>query len=166
MALVSAAFYFVIGYSRFILGVHALNQVLFGFAFGIWIALAYHFICKKLIFDYVKNTIYHDKMHKACSMTDAAMGLFFTLDLIFIQFCLYYHTKSNEVIPDNVLANVKAKCTNYTPDTHFIKATEEHIWLATLFGFFCFLYVIIVKQFFPHGFGIFPFFMGIAGLCE
>jgi hypothetical protein len=94
------------------------------------------------------------------------MAFFLALDLLFIQFCLYYHTLSNEKISDNVLANVQAKCTNYSPDTHFIKATEEHIWLVTFFGFFCFLYVILVKQFFPHGFGLFPLFMGIAGVCE
>ena len=53
LAVASFVFYFVMGYCRFILGVHALNQVLFGFALGIWLAVSYHLMVKNLFFNYV-----------------------------------------------------------------------------------------------------------------
>jgi len=46
-------FGFTIGYSRVFLGVHAWNQLLFGWMFGIWLALTY-FFCYK---DWILNTL-------------------------------------------------------------------------------------------------------------
>ena len=68
-------------------------------------------------------------------------------------------------MPEAVVNTVMAKCENYKVDTHFTKATHEHIWISAV-GFFYFFYVVMVKKYFPGGFGLFPLFMGIAGVCE
>ena len=36
-------FGFSIGYSRFFLGMHTLNQIIFGLLLGVWIALSWHY---------------------------------------------------------------------------------------------------------------------------
>jgi len=53
LSLGSAFVYILIAYSRFILGVHALNQVIFGLVLGIWLAVTYHLLARKVIFNYV-----------------------------------------------------------------------------------------------------------------
>ena len=46
---VAVTFSFTIGYSRVFLGVHAWNQLLFGWMFGIWLAVTYFFCYKDWI---------------------------------------------------------------------------------------------------------------------
>jgi membrane-associated phospholipid phosphatase len=51
-------FSFLMAYCRLILGVHALNQVIFGLLLGVWLAAFFHFMARDIIFEYVKNTCY------------------------------------------------------------------------------------------------------------
>jgi uncharacterized membrane protein required for colicin V production len=44
-----------ISYSRILLGVHSLNQVLFGTILGIWFACTFHFVVRKKIVEYVNS---------------------------------------------------------------------------------------------------------------
>jgi len=166
LTIVSAVWFFVMGYCRFLLGVHALNQVILGFMLGIWLAVSYHLLVRKYIFNYIKKTCYQfEEINKSNACYDISVALFCMLDIMFVQYYFYYNTVENEIIPENVYRNVKAKCSNYKEETHFAKATQEHI-ICGGFGFLCFFYVVMVKKFFPDGFGWFPFFMGIAGACE
>ena len=49
--MLAVTFSFTIGYFRVFLGVHAWNQLLFGWMFGIWLAVTYFFCYKNWIFD-------------------------------------------------------------------------------------------------------------------
>jgi hypothetical protein len=44
-----------IGFSRMLLGVHSLNQVIFGFVIGVWAAFTFHFCIRKPITSHIKN---------------------------------------------------------------------------------------------------------------
>ena len=50
--IVAITFGLSIGYSRLFLGVHSLNQLLFGWLLGIWIACTVHFIFKDKIMEH------------------------------------------------------------------------------------------------------------------
>ena len=47
--LVMTAYFILLGWSRMILGVHSINQVLYGWILGIWLALACHFCLRDSI---------------------------------------------------------------------------------------------------------------------
>ena len=47
--ILAVAFGATIGYSRLFLGVHSLNQILFGWLLGVWLAFTMHFIFKDKI---------------------------------------------------------------------------------------------------------------------
>jgi membrane-associated phospholipid phosphatase len=42
-------FSFSIGYSRFILGVHSLDQIIFGLLIGVWIAITMQFCVRPIL---------------------------------------------------------------------------------------------------------------------
>ena len=49
--IIALTFGFTIGYSRLFLGVHSLNQLIFGWSLGIWLACTLHFIFKDQIME-------------------------------------------------------------------------------------------------------------------
>lgn len=44
MCVVASTFGLTIGYSRLVLGMHSMNQILFGELLGVWIAFSWHYI--------------------------------------------------------------------------------------------------------------------------
>ena len=44
MLVLAVAFSVSVAYSRFVLGMHSMNQLLFGMLLGIWLAFSFHFI--------------------------------------------------------------------------------------------------------------------------
>jgi len=56
--MVGLAFAFAIGYSRIFLGVHSLDQILFGWLFGIWLAFTLQFIVREPISKVIDSLIY------------------------------------------------------------------------------------------------------------
>ena len=48
---VALTFGLTIGYSRLFLGVHSLNQLVFGWSLGLWLAFTVHFIFKDKIME-------------------------------------------------------------------------------------------------------------------
>ena len=55
--IVAFTFGCTIGYSRLFLGVHSLNQILFGLLLGIWLAFTVHFIFKDKVMENVQNLL-------------------------------------------------------------------------------------------------------------
>ena len=51
----SALFTWSIAYSRMILGVHSLNQVIYGGSIGIWLALFVYFILREPLLRHLKK---------------------------------------------------------------------------------------------------------------
>ena len=51
MLVVALVFAFTIAYSRLVLGMHSLNQIIFGLLLGTWLAFSFHFIG----YDWVMN---------------------------------------------------------------------------------------------------------------
>jgi len=51
------AFPATISYSRMFLGVHSLNQVLYGFSLGLWFAITSEFLIRERLMELVKNLI-------------------------------------------------------------------------------------------------------------
>ena len=60
VGLLMTAYFILLGWSRLIVGVHSLNQVLYGWILGIWLALACHFCVREPITErargFLKNT--------------------------------------------------------------------------------------------------------------
>lgn len=52
----AVAFFFFAGLSRFYLGLHAWNQIIFGWSLGVWLAFTFYFIVSPLI-HYMMNSI-------------------------------------------------------------------------------------------------------------
>ncbi len=51
----AVSFSFLIGTTRFILGAHSLDQVIFGWLLGAWIALSYLYILRQYVHEHVQN---------------------------------------------------------------------------------------------------------------
>ena len=47
-----------IGWSRFVLGAHTMNQIVLGLLFGAWLALSMHSVCYERLFDHLKRLTY------------------------------------------------------------------------------------------------------------
>ena len=59
--IVALVFGATIGYSRMFLGVHSLNQLIFGWSFGIWLALTLHFIFKDKVIENARQLLRGDE---------------------------------------------------------------------------------------------------------
>ena len=57
----AVTFGLTIGYSRLFLGVHSMNQILFGFLLGIWMAFTLHFIFRDKVLENVQRLLDGDE---------------------------------------------------------------------------------------------------------
>lgn len=46
-----------VGFSRAILGSHSLDQILFGFMIGVWIALTFHYVFRERLMSHLNNMV-------------------------------------------------------------------------------------------------------------
>jgi hypothetical protein len=81
MLLVALVFAFSIGYSRLVLGVHSLNQILFGLLLGTWLALSFHFVGYEWVMNHanelIQNKIFvDDRGAKFLKLTAITFSLF------------------------------------------------------------------------------------------
>ena len=56
-AVLALTFTGTIGYSRMFLGVHSLNQVLYGYSLGLWFALSVHFLVKDRLMSLIQKLV-------------------------------------------------------------------------------------------------------------
>ena len=50
-------FMFIIGFARFYEGVHSINQILYGWTIGLWIAFYLHFCFRDMIIDHIERLL-------------------------------------------------------------------------------------------------------------
>ncbi len=53
--LISISLTFLIGFARFYVGVHTINQILYGFSWGFWLAFFFHFVLREKIMLHVNQ---------------------------------------------------------------------------------------------------------------
>ena len=105
---VGLTFAFMVGYSRMVLGVHSLDQLAFGFALGIWVALTMHYIARPRIFESAES-LYKQLPTKPNHARHLLGSLGIYTGLYIFEIVVYLPT-SNFVIPSIWSENLLNKC--------------------------------------------------------
>lgn len=53
---------FLIGLARFYVGVHTLNQIVYGWLWGLWLAFYFHFVLRETTLGHIKHLTCSDKL--------------------------------------------------------------------------------------------------------
>lgn len=118
MCIVAITFGLTIGYSRLFLGMHTMNQIVFGLILGVWIALSWHFIvCDSLMkhsHDLVTGACFglnaNESERKAKLMKITMITLLFFVVLMAVQIVNYFIVNPNIVIDPEWIIEISAKC--------------------------------------------------------
>lgn len=118
MCVVAITFGLTIGYSRLFLGMHTMNQIVFGLLLGVWIALSWHFIfCESLIkhsHDLVTGTCFglnaNDSERKGKLVKISLITLLLFVILMAVQIVNYFIVNPNIVIDPEWIIEISAKC--------------------------------------------------------
>jgi len=52
---ISVSLTFLIGFARFYVGVHTLNQIVYGLCWGLWLAFFFHFVLREKIMGHIRD---------------------------------------------------------------------------------------------------------------
>ena len=88
--ILSVSFGLTIGYSRLFLGVHSLNQLIFGWSLGAWLAFNLEFIFKDSIIKHAEELLDQTNRDYLKANLCAGVILFFTLALEVLTYALLY----------------------------------------------------------------------------
>ena len=83
---IAIGYFFAMGLSRLVLGVHSLNQILYGWLLGIWIAVACHFCLK----DYIVNNANKLLKNAQPSLKEILIVIAIQIIGVGVQIAVYY----------------------------------------------------------------------------
>ena len=134
-----------IAYTRVVLGVHSINQVLFGLMLGVWYAGTAHFIVNKPLKKLIRSCI-EGKETRLLRLFLISTAIYVTL--ITVQVINFEHMKDYKN-PAEWIKNVSEKCNFYDMSKVFqAKSLTDFGDITFVFGSF---YAILVKaKFFPN----------------
>jgi hypothetical protein len=75
-----------IGYTRLLLGAHTLNQLIFGWLIGIWVALNFYFLLRDLVLEHVENLLKGGMLESDVSKYALKSSLIFAVGIAFQSF--------------------------------------------------------------------------------
>jgi len=121
-------------WTRVVLGVHTIDQVLMGALVGLWIAFSFEYIIRRPLMDHIMrlNLNKPDELYPKTSLAIiatllTAVWLGFELIYYWATMCLPFPPKHEYIPPDpNWLSTINAKCNpNNNPDFHYQFASFE-----------------------------------------
>lgn len=59
----AVAMFLLIGFSRLYVGAHSMNQILYGWSLGLWLAFYFHYCVRKYIITHVHDILLHNNMN-------------------------------------------------------------------------------------------------------
>ena len=95
-----------IGYSRLLLGVHSLDQVIYGWLLGVWFACTFHFIMRDYLFKHF-NDLIGCRIEESWKYVCGMFAAWVTLEILAI---IQYNIDKMFIIPTEWIANITAKC--------------------------------------------------------
>ena len=111
-----------IGYSRLFMGVHSMDQIIFGWSLGIWIALTSHFVLRKPLNKHSEDLCKNNPVNRSMTML---------LTTIFFVMCLGSEIATYWIVNPNIVndpawrVQIEAKCSTFDPNTAYQKLSLE-----------------------------------------
>jgi membrane-associated phospholipid phosphatase len=101
----------LVGYSRLFNGDHSMDQILYGWLLGLWIALTCHSLLRDGIFEHIDNLVYKKLTYTQQALTE----LFWWAVILFtaalgIMIYVYYVVNSSFIVPQDWETRLEAKC--------------------------------------------------------
>jgi hypothetical protein len=115
MLIVLFALGLAISYSRLVLGVHSLDQLIFGWSLGIWAACTCHFVFRQRLLDYsnvlVRDTEAYFESRRSLLLKSLIQVTAACLAIYFVQVIIFsFIDKDLHKQHQNWIDNISSKC--------------------------------------------------------